>query len=244
MVMNHMIQFVKQMSGKLNSSVYTSLPNQADPNKIAYLRSLQRELKNKDVLQIPFDDLKVVVFDIETTGFYPYKGDTILSIGAIKMQGDKLLQDEVFYAPVYSEEEPSEEIERLTGITKTELLNADSMNKVLRDFFQFTKSDTLVAHHSSHEKQFMQHATWSVLKTNFAHRIIDTSFLTKIIEPESKLVTLDDCCAHYGITINQRHHALHDAIATAKLWAESVRTVQELGFSDLKDVYSHIANLK
>ncbi|WP_186576801.1 exonuclease domain-containing protein [Aquibacillus kalidii] len=244
MVMDQMIQFMKQMSGKLNSNVYTSLPSQSDPSKIAYIRNLQRELKNKDTLQVPFDELEVVVFDIETTGFFPYKGDKILSIGAVKMQGERVLEDDVFYAPIYSEEAPPEEIEKLTGITKEQLINAEPMGAVLKDFYQFIKSDTLVAHHSSHEKQFMKHATWSVLKTNFQHRIIDTAFLTKIIDPVSNLITLDECCDHYGISIERRHHALYDSIATAKLWSKSIRQVKELGFSNLKDVYAHIANLK
>ncbi|MRH43805.1 3'-5' exonuclease [Aquibacillus halophilus] len=244
MVMNQMLQFVKQMSGKLNSNVYTGLPNHTDASKMAYLRNLQRELKNKDVLEIPLNELKVIVFDIETTGFYPYNGDKMLSIGAIKMQGDQILEDQVFYSPIYSETAPSEEIERLTGITKDQLENAPPIHNVLKDFYYFIKSDTLVAHHSSHEKQFMKHATWTSMKTSFQHRIIDTSFLTKIIEPETKLVTLDECCAHYGIAIEHRHHALYDAIATAKLWSESVQSIQEMGFSNLKDVYSEIANIK
>ncbi|MCT2536128.1 exonuclease domain-containing protein [Aquibacillus koreensis] len=244
MVMNQMLQFVKQMSGKLNSNVYTGLPNQADAAKIAYLRNLQKEMRSKDVLEVPFRELNVVVFDIETTGFFPYKGDRMLSIGGVKMKGDQVLEDEVYYSPIYSETAPSEEISRLTGITKDQLIEAPPIQSVLKDFYQFVKSDILVAHHSSHEKQFMKHATWIALKSNFEHRIIDTAFLTKIVEPEQKLVTLDDCCNHYGITIDHRHHALYDAIATAKLWSESIKRVEDLGFSNLKDVYTHIAKLK
>lgn len=244
MVMNEMLQFVKQLSGRINNNIYTSSTKQTDPTKIAYLRELQRELKNKNALAIPFDELRVVVFDMETTGFNPYKGDRILTIGAVKMQGKRILEEETFYSPIYSEEGPSEEIERLTGITKGVLENAPPIHHILKEFYQFIQSDALVAHHASHEKQFMKHATWMALKQNFQHRIIDTSFLTKIAEPESGLVTLDECCAHYGIAIDQRHHALHDAIATAKLWSESVRQVQELGFSNLEAVYTQIATLE
>ncbi|MDC3411949.1 exonuclease domain-containing protein [Aquibacillus sp. 3ASR75-11] len=229
MVMNQMFQLMKQLTAI------------SDPQKIAYMRQLQREMKKRDVLSVPFNDLHVVVMDVETTGFFPYKGDRLLSIGAVKMKGDQVLQGETFYSLIYYEEGPSVAIEELTGITKEALLEAPPLNKVLRDFFRFVKSDTLVAHHANHEKQFMQHAAWSSLKTNFQHRIIDTSFLTKIVEPESILVTLDECCEHYGITIEQRHHAFYDALATAKLWAASVRAIQDKGFSNLQEVYTHIA---
>lgn len=241
MDMNQMIQFAKQLTGKLNANEHTA---SNDPGKAAYLRNLQREMKKKDVLNTPLEKLDVIVFDMETTGFFPYKGDRILSIGAVKVKGDQILEGNEFYSLVASEGPVPEEIESLTGITEEQLKEAESMQTVLRKFYQFIKSDTLVAHHSSHEKKFMEHATWSIMKTTFQHRLIDTSFLTKIALPDSNLYTLDDCCAHYGIQIEKRHHALYDAKATARLWAESIRSIKDLGFADLSDVYRHIANIK
>ncbi|WP_208585955.1 exonuclease domain-containing protein [Gracilibacillus suaedae] len=241
MVMNQMFQFIKQMSGKMNDM--NPVTSQTDARKIAYMRNLQRELKQKDVLNTPFKDLAVVVFDIETTGFYPYNGDRILSIGAVKMKGSEVLRDQLFYKTVYSELSPSEEIAALTGITEAELSQAAPLAEVLRQFFQFVRSDTLIAHHSSHEKQFMKHASWTALKTSFQHRIIDTSFLTKVVSPDVSFVTLDEWCDHYGVDIGRRHHALYDAAATAKLWSENVKKVEEMGFTNLKDIYTHIASL-
>ncbi|SFL94578.1 DNA polymerase-3 subunit epsilon [Gracilibacillus orientalis] len=241
MVMNQMLQFIKQMSGKMSDM--NPVTSQTDARKIAYIRNLQRELKQKDVLNTPFKDLTVVVFDIETTGFYPYSGDRILSIGAVKMKGSEILKDQLFYKTVYSESPPSEEIATLTGITKTELNQAAPLPEVLRQFFQFVRSDTLIAHHSSHEKQFMKQASWTALKTSFQHRIIDTSFLTKVVSPGVSLVTLDEWCDHHGVDISRRHHALYDAAATAKLWSQNVKKVEEMGFTNLKNIYTHIASL-
>lgn len=239
MVMNQMIQFAKQLTGRLNANDYTSAN---DAGKVAYLRNLQREMKRKDVLTLPLEELNVVVFDMETTGFFPYKGDRILSIGAVKVRGDKILEEETFYSLISQDGGISDEISALTGITENQLAEAAPLDTVLREFYRFVKSDTLVAHHSSHEKQFMKQATWMTMKTDFQHRLIDTAFLTKIAVPDAKLTTLDECCAHYGIRIEQRHHALYDAKATAKLWAESIRSIKDLGFVDLNDVYGHIAN--
>ncbi|MFC4323783.1 exonuclease domain-containing protein [Litchfieldia salsa] len=236
-----MVQFVKQLSGRLTPNMYSSVASQNDAASIAYLRQLQRELKREDVLDIPFSELKVTVFDLETTGFDPNKGDRILSIGAIKVEGNKVCEEETFYSLVQSAEEVSEEIADLTGITKNELKEAPPIEVVLKEFYQFIKSDTLIAHHANHERKFMDHVTWSILRKNFQHRIIDTSFLTKIVEPEKNLVSLDECCFHFGIENKQRHHALHDAIATAQLWSNNVSAIQTLGFSDLKDVYTHLA---
>lgn len=239
---NQMVQFIKQLSGKLNPSLFTSVANQSNAANIAFLRQLQREMKAEDVLQVPFSELKVVVFDLETTGFYPQKGDRILSIGAVKVIGSQLKESEKFYSLVNNRNPLPDNVKELTGICEEELKHAPELGTVLREFYQFAQTDPLIAHHASHEKSFMQHASWSTLKMNFQHRVIDTSFLTKIVEPEKCLVSLDECCSHFGIQIEKRHHALHDAFATAKLWAKTVQRVQQQGYSNLSDVYNHLAN--
>lgn len=241
MIMNQMIHFVKQLSGKINPSMFTAGLSQTDAGNIAYMRYLQKELHKQDVLELPFSELKVVIFDLETTGFNPTKGDQILSIGAVKMHGDQMLTKDTFYSLIQSGNEPSREIERLTGITKNDLEQAPPIRDVLKQFYQFIGSDILVAHHANHEKSFMQHFTWSILKTSFQHRIIDTSFVTKIARPELNLVTLDECCSHFGVVNKKRHHALYDAEATAKIWAKSIQSIQRLGFNNLQDVYTYLA---
>ncbi|WP_226582756.1 exonuclease domain-containing protein [Halobacillus litoralis] len=240
--MNPFVQFVKDLSGRIGNG-FSSL-NQNNPSNVAYVRDLERQMKDQNVLDIPFDALQVVIFDLETTGFYPYKGDEIISIGAVKVAGTEIKEAETFYSLVKNETPLSEEIVNLTGITEEMLADAPSLRDALKDFFAFIKADVLVAHHASHEKQFMNHATWLALKQKFQHRIVDTSFLTTINYPDDRLISLDECCEQYGIQIDQRHHALHDAVATAKLWVESIREIQEKNYHNLKDVYTHLATLK
>ncbi|MCD8511888.1 MAG: 3'-5' exoribonuclease [Bacillus sp. (in: Bacteria)] len=241
--MNPMIQFLKQLSGKMNPNMYSAVSTSRNAEQIAYIRQLQREFKKKDSLQVPFSQLNIVVFDLETTGFFPNKGDRILSIGAVKVKGDQVLAKERFYSLVQSRGGLTPEIVSLTGITERILQDAPPMEQVLLDFYEFVNGDTLVAHHASHERRFMQQMSWSILKTSFDHRIVDTLFLTKITAPNLPLVTLDQCCEHFNITIQKRHHALFDALATAQLWADNIRFIQRLGYENLKDVYAHLASI-
>lgn len=241
MGINNIFQFVKQMSVKITPKNYSSVSSINSAAHIAFMRQLQREMKKENVLEVPLSLLPVTVFDLETTGFFPQKGDRILSIGAVKMQGADILDQETFYSLIHSEEGVSPEISELTGIKAGQLQQAPAIGSVLKEFYQYAGSLPLVAHHAQHEKKFMQHLTWVELKTHFQHRVIDTSFLTKVVYPDIQLITLDECCAYFGIAVGKRHHALEDALITAKLWGENIRFIQELGFQNLKDVYSHLA---
>lgn len=225
-------------------NVFGSVQVGMNAQQLAFIRQIQKEMKVERAMTIPLHDLNVVVFDIETTGFFPDKGDQIISIGAIKVKGTEILQEQTFYSLVnFSEILPSE-ISELTGIKSEELRSAPLLSEVLVQFFEFIKDDTLVAHHANHEKNFMQSACWKQFRTPFKHRIIDTSFLFQITDPEIKLVTLDECCQYNQIQIVDRHHALGDAKLTAQIWCSHLMEIQELGCQTLQDIYEKLAKKK
>ncbi|WP_394172338.1 exonuclease domain-containing protein [Guptibacillus hwajinpoensis] len=242
MRMNHMIHYLKQLSGKVNPSMYASMQDQSNPHHISMLRQMQKEMKMKNTLEVPLNELRVVVFDLETTGFYPNKGDAMLSIGAVKVTGE-LIEKDTFYSLVQSSTAPSDEVTTLTGITEEDLESAPPLSDVLARFYQFMKGHTLVAHHAKHEQAFMQHASWSLMRANFDHRIVDTSFLIRIVDPEQRGFQLEDCCTTCGVEVKDRHNALGDAKMTAELWCYYVKKVQELGFTNLREVYERVARM-
>ena len=211
--------------------------------QMAYLRHLQKEMNKLDAMNTPLEKLNVVVFDIETTGFSPEKGDSILSIGATKMLGTEVLEEEDFYSLIYYDQDLTKEIVQLTGITKEDVSNAPSLVDVLINFYEFTQDATLVAHHASHERNFMQYTSSKLFKTPFKHRIVDTSFLYKIVEPQFHNVSLEKLCEHNDIPILDRHHALGDAKMTAQLWSVYVKKAIEIGCETLNDVYNHFARI-
>ncbi|WP_244440873.1 exonuclease domain-containing protein [Neobacillus jeddahensis] len=238
-----MIQFFRQISGKLSSNVYASVLGASTPQQMAFLRELQREMKQSNYLDTPLNELNVVVFDLETTGFFPDKGDQILSIGAIKMQGPHIKEQETFYSLVKSDGPLSEEISSLTNIQVTELRTAPPATEVLMQFFQYVKSDVLVAHHSKHEQSFMQKMTWDILRTKFSHRIIDTSFLIRLSSPALKSAPLEVVCNECNVDIQNRHHALGDAIMTAQIWGHYLQLAENKGLRDLREVYEYLAKI-
>lgn len=211
--------------------------------QMAYLRQLQRELNSEDKLKIPLEELNVVVFDIETTGFYPDQGDAIISLGAIKVCGNRIQENEEYYSVVHYDKPLPQKIIELTGITDQQLKDAPPLSEVLIQFFKYVEDNTLVAHHAGHEKNFLQHASWKLFRSHFKHRIVDTSFLYRVAEPDKKLVRLEEFCEFNGIPIEGRHHALGDAKLTAKLWCLYINKLQEAGYKTLKEIYERVARL-
>lgn len=204
--------------------------------QLAYLRSLQREINKYDSLNIPLQEAPFVVFDIETTGFHPEKGDCILSIGAIKMHGAAILS-ESFYSLVQYEKEVPPEITDLTNITTEAVAKARPFADVYRDFLEFRSDSTLVAHHAAHERTFMEHTSTKLLRAPFKQRIVDTFFLMKAVNPSLALIALEDLCCYHGIEVKDRHHALGDAKMTALLWSLYIEEAVKLGYGTLSDVY-------
>jgi len=234
------MQILRGLQGKRTNA---SLGDIQNSQQMAFLRHLQKEMNQEDKLSISLQELNVVVFDIETTGFSPEKGDSILSIGAIKMCGTTILEEETFYSLIHYDQEIPREIVQLTGITNEQVKEAQQLADVFIKFIKFIQDCTLVAHHATHERNFMQHACSKLFRTPFKHRIVDTSFLFKVIEPQMNLVTLEDLCTHNGIPIIDRHHALGDAKMTAKLWSMYVEKAKQIGCETLNDVYSRYARI-
>ena len=235
--------FMREIQGKINGGLGIVNGGQ-NSQQIAFIRNLQKEKKRSDVLYVPLRQLKVVIFDIETTGFFPQKGDEIISIGAIKVRGAEIQEDQQFYSLIRYEKELSSEIMNLTGITDDQLKVAPPISEVLIRFFEFVENETLVAHHANHEKSFLQNTSRKIFRKPFDQRIVDTSFLYRIAEPDLKMVRLEEFCNHNEIPIVNRHHALGDARLTAKLWTIYIQKVRELGCETLHDVYERIARMK
>ena len=126
--------FMRGIQGKLNGDLGNGNGSQ-NAQQIAFIRNLQKEKKQRDALYVPLHQLKVVVFDIETTGFSPQNGDEIISIGAIKVCGEEIQEDQQFYSLIRYEKELSPEIINLTGITNDQLKKAPAISEVLTSVY-------------------------------------------------------------------------------------------------------------
>lgn len=209
--------------------------------QLAFIRSMMKEQRKNELFEISLHDLDAVVFDLETTGFSPQQGDEILSIGAIAVKGKDMREDEKFYTMVNANRDIPPHIVELTGITNTMIEDAPGLIDALSRFLEFVSKRTLIAHGTNHDKAFLDSALWRTSGVNLSHRILDTMMIGKWLVPKLENYALDTLLDVFGITIQDRHHALEDSLMTAKLWSKFMEELHARRIETLGDLYSQMS---
>lgn len=213
-------------------------------SQVAYIRSLAKNSRAHSAMELELEQMDIVVFDLETTGFYANGGDEILSFGAVRMQGGTVAEDDAsFYSLVNPGRDVPASITALTGISEAMAKDAPPLVDVLHAFMQFVGKSTLVAHSSSHDKAFLTAALWRTSRIHLSHRIVDTMMISKWLNPALRSHSLDECLADAGISLDgyQRHHALDDSWLTARLWQHYLTRIRAKQVRTLGDMYAYLS---
>lgn len=218
-----------------------SMMGAQNAQQMAFIRSMSKEQRKDSIMDTPLSEMEVVVFDLETTGFYPTNGDEIISFGAVVLKGEQLIEERTFYSLVNPKRKVPKHISELTGITTAMTEDAPELMQVLHDFMEFVGKRMLIAHASGHDKHFLNTALWRTSKVNLTHRVLDTILVAKWLEPERSSYGLDDLLELGGIPVTQRHHALEDALMTAKLWLHYLRRILDRNVVTLEDLYAYLS---
>ncbi|MEQ6376839.1 exonuclease domain-containing protein [Bacillaceae bacterium S4-13-58] len=205
----------------------------------ALLRQMEREQREHNFLVTPFEKIDFTIFDIETTGFNPFKGDVTLSIGAVKIQQMEITKEQ-FHTFIQYEEEIPEVAKKITGITEEDLKGGVTRSEAWRSFMEFAKSTVFVAHHAKHEKQFMRQEVWREFRQMVQPYVLDTAWLAGKLMGVNDNFALDHCCNHFEIQIEKRHHALWDATATAELLLAMIHQLRENKIESIHECYLHL----
>ncbi|MBO7745552.1 3'-5' exoribonuclease [Paenibacillus sp. MWE-103] len=218
-----------------------SMMGAQNAQQMAFIRSMSKEQRKDSIMDQLLDEMEVVVFDLETTGFYPTNGDEILSFGAVLLRGNRIVEEQSFYSLVNPKRRVPKHITELTGITNDMASDAPDLMQVLHDFMEFVGKRLLIAHASGHDKQFLNSALWRTSKVNLTHRVLDTIMVAKWLEPELAGYGLDDLLEQNGIEITRRHHALEDSRMTAQLWLHYLRRMLDRNVATLGDLYAYLS---
>ncbi len=179
-------------------------------------------------LDRPLSELAYTVFDTETTGLEPSKGDEIIQIGAVRIINNRLLRQEVFNELVDPECPLKPESIPIHGISEDMLLGKPNIDVVLPGFYAFCEDTVLIAHNAAFDMRFLQLKEGRT-GIRFAQPVLDTLLLSAVVHPNQESHKLDVILERLGIQIGSRHNALEDALATGEVFLKLVPLLAEKG---------------
>ncbi|MBP5986938.1 MAG: 3'-5' exoribonuclease [Azonexus sp.] len=173
-------------------------------------------------------DLTYTVFDTETTGLEPSKGDEIIQIGAARIVNNRLLRQETFNQIVDPEIPLKPESIPIHGITEDMVRGQPNIDAVLPAFHEFCEDTVLIAHNAAFDMRFLQ-LKEERTGIRFTQPVLDTLLLSAVVHPNQESHKLDVILERLGITIGTRHNALEDALATGEVFLKLVKLLEEMG---------------
>ena len=155
-----------------------------------------------------------VAFDIETTGL-EIPPSKITEIGAVKIVNGVIVEK---FATLINPEVPiPEEITKLTKITDEMVKNKPAIDKVLPDFYKFTRGSILVAHYIDFDIKFIKYYG-KQLNYNFDNEIMDTVQLGREKVKNLSNYKLNTLSSALKINLENHHRAVDDAVACAEIF--------------------------
>jgi DNA polymerase-3 subunit epsilon len=165
------------------------------------------------------------VIDIETTGTGNRTGK-IIEIAIIVFNGQIItdsfvsLVDPECYIPSY--------ITKITGITNDMIFKAPKFYEIARQIVELTTNKIFVAHNSSFDYNFIK-SEFEQLGYNYQRKTLCTVALSRKLLPGHRSYSLGNLCLDLNISINGRHRAEGDALATVELFKRLLQQHEKKG---------------
>ena len=185
---------------------------------------------------LPLDGSRFVVFDTETTGFYPQKGDEIISVGGVFIDNGNLT-DETFLQFINPNREIPPLVTELTGITDEMVATAPDFVVVCNEFMDFVGSSMLVAHCGAFDFSFINAQLQKNCGEKLCPLVLDTYLLSHLLFPDHKTHSLEDLAEAYGVPLTGRHTALGDSVITGKIFLAMVENLKNKGIRTTTDLF-------
>ena len=161
--------------------------------------------------------MREIIFDTETTGLDPQRGDRMVEIGCIEMV-NRVTTGRTFHAYFNPERTMPAEAEAVHGLSDAFLADKPLFADRAQELLEFIADSPLVAHNAGFDFGFLNAELAACgLEPVCKSRMIDTVALARVRHPGAKL-SLDALCTRYGV--DRSHRTLHGALLDSELLAQ------------------------
>jgi len=165
---------------------------------------------------------EIVVFDCETTGLKP-KIDNIISIGAVKIKGNKILTNEAIHIFVKQEEQISHESITIHQIRHCDLDGAIDSKEAIEKFLYYIGSRKLVGYYLEFDVAMINKYTkpmYGITLPNKKEEVSAIYYDKKVCTiPQGHIdLRFDTILKELDLPKLQSHDALNDAVMTAMMY--------------------------
>ena len=186
------------------------------------------------VTEIPLGELRCVVFDTETTGLEPSKGDEIISIGAVRIVNGRIVSGETFEQLINPGKKIPKTSIRFHGITDEDVKGAPRIDATLPRFRAFTGRSVLIAHNAAFDMKFLE-LKQKTSGVTFDNPVLDVLLLSAFLHDHTADHALDATAQRLGVDVSDRHSAVGDAITTARIFLAMRGPLHKRGVETLGD---------
>ncbi|WLR53065.1 ATP-dependent DNA helicase DinG [Bacillus tianshenii] len=177
-------------------------------------------------------DHRFVIIDIETTGNQPKKGDRIIQVGAVVVEGGLIVDR--FSSFVSSNAKLTPFIQELTGITEDMLIDAPAFDEIAPTLLSMLENAYFVAHNVPFDLSFLQEEFENSGYRKFVGPCIDTVELARLLYPSVDGYKLSQLAEYFEVTHNNPHRADSDAEVTAEILLKLLTKLEHLPLTVLQ----------
>lgn len=190
-----------------------------------------------DLHSLPF-----TVVDVETTGGQPGGADRVTEVAAVHVDGASI---SVAFQSLVNPARPIPwHITRLTGIDDEMVRHAPRFEDIAGELAAHLVGRVFVAHNAPFDFGFLNAEFGRVAPTPLDELVMGqlcTVRLARRLLSHLPRRNLDAVCAHYGVTIQDRHRASGDAVATAEVLQGLLRDASQRGVHTWDDLDALLA---
>lgn len=167
-----------------------------------------------------------IAIDVETTGLFPDMGHRVIEIGAVAIEGGRMIAE--FQTLIDVDCRISAQAHRVHGITRAMLKGHPKPSEAFGSLATFIGGGALVAHNAGFDISFLRNE-FRLVNLDFRYEYNCTLELSRELYPRLPNYRLDTVfrriCNRQPAP--DRHRALGDATMTAEIWLKLGQKIRQ-----------------